>query len=79
MKGGPMRHVRNAQKNLGCFVRLGGCVTATVIMLVGGVLVAVGVLLSILPLIIAGAAICVFAIVCYLMAKLAANLVDGPG
>ena len=74
-----MRHVRNAQKDLGCFVRLGGCVTATVIMLVGGILVAVGVLISILPLIIAGAAICVFAVVCYLIARVVGNLVDGPG
>ena len=74
-----MRHVRNAQKNLGCFVRLGGCVTATVVMLVGGILVAVGILTAIIPLTIAGAAICLFAVVCFLIARLMANLVDGPG
>ena len=74
-----MKRVRKAQKLLGFIVKLGGCVTAAVIMLVGLLLVVIGVLTSIVPLTVVGAIICVFAMVCVLVAGVAANLVDGPG
>jgi len=74
-----MKSVRKAQKLLGFIVKLGGCVTAAVIMLVGVLLAVIGVLTSIVPLTVVGAIICVFAIVCVLISRVAANLVDGPG
>ena len=48
-------------------------------MLVGVLLVVIGVLTSIVPLTVVGAVICVIAVVCVLISRLAANLVDGPG
>ena len=74
-----MKSVRKGQKLLGFIVKLGGCVTAAVIMLVGVLLVVIGVLTSIVPLTVVGAIICVFAIICVLISRVGANLVDGPG
>ena len=47
-------------------------------MLVGGLLVALGVVTSITPLIIVGAIICAFSVVCFVVARLMADAVNGP-
>lgn len=70
--------MRVLQKLLGFLVTLGGCITATVIMLVGGLLLIVGLVTWFVPLIVAGAVICVFALVCFGAARLMADVVDGP-
>jgi hypothetical protein len=74
-----VKGLRKAQKLLGCIVTLGGCLTSTVIMLIGGLVLALGVVLPFTPLIIVGAVVCVIAIVCFVVARLLANVVDGPG